>query len=195
MKVTLLKRSSTTCTTVPLALGYFLVSVSNALAGMKASVVSTVALAIVPFRAADPAPRPAGDFSLCILGDSSNELPFGRAVSGTLPRRRGDDEPCRSGTCSSASDAGEDSLDGGADDEPSCIPVPVTGDLDFRLEVSSPVSIDDDRFRGCMVVAGEIATGLADLRPIVQMSIGLTSEFALALTRELGTPSESWSLG
>ncbi len=48
MNVTLLKRSSTTCTTVPLALGYFLVSVLNALAGITASVVSTVALAMVP---------------------------------------------------------------------------------------------------------------------------------------------------
>ena len=54
MKVTLLKRSRTTCTTVPLAFGNFRVNLRNASAGITASVVSVVALAIDPFNAAVP---------------------------------------------------------------------------------------------------------------------------------------------
>lgn len=54
MKVTRLNLSKTTWTIVPLALGNFLVNFLNASAGMTARVVSTVALAIVPFSAVGP---------------------------------------------------------------------------------------------------------------------------------------------
>lgn len=54
MNVTRLNLSRTTCTTVPLAFGNFLVSFRNASAGITASVVSTVALAIVPLSAVEP---------------------------------------------------------------------------------------------------------------------------------------------
>lgn len=59
MNVTRLNLSKTTCTTVPLALGNFLVSFRKAAAGITASVVSSVARAMVPFSAFDPNSIPA----------------------------------------------------------------------------------------------------------------------------------------
>lgn len=79
MNVTLLNRSKTTCTTVPLALGNFLVSFLNASAGMTAKVVSTVARAIVPLKAIDPA--------LPCLGFLGIDRDEGRADGGGMPGR------------------------------------------------------------------------------------------------------------
>ena len=61
MNVTRLNRSRTTWTIVPLAFGNFRVNFLNASAGMTANVVSTVALAIVPFKAVGPSFGPRGE--------------------------------------------------------------------------------------------------------------------------------------
>lgn len=93
-------------------------SVLKAFAGMTASVVSTVALAIVPFKASDPAPSPAGDLSFSKAGGWIAEVPFGRAVFGVRPRRRGDEAACRIGGRSSGLVIGETGFVVGSDAKP-----------------------------------------------------------------------------
>ena len=77
MKVTLLKRSRTTCTTVPLAFGNFFVSFLKASEGMTANVVSTVARAMVPFRS-------AAFRALFVVGSPRLLLPDAELFSGVL---------------------------------------------------------------------------------------------------------------
>ena len=196
MKVTRLNRSNTTWTTVPLAFGYLFVSVLNAFAGMTANVVSILALAMVPFRAVEPALIPVGNFSCCFRGESSSGIPGGRAVAGVRPRSRGDEAAGRMTGPPDASGTGDGDLVAGKDEDmPSRAVVSRGGDRESCLKVLCRVFAEDDLRRTDSSLAYDMVSGLATrLLPIISCPIWLTSESALALFLLLAALSRSESL-
>ena len=181
MNVTRLNRSKTTWTTVPLAFGNFLVSFLNASAGMTASVVSTVARAMVPLNAIAPV------FARCSflvfapdLGlEEALEMP-GLRVEVVLPRARGDAgadwlELGLAPFVSSERVLGEDDLLPGVE-----AVVGVWFGLGISFVVVSLPS-DEDLWRPVefSFSSGERFTGEATRRPSVSSASWLTSELAL----------------